>query len=80
MALAFPIVQLAMLDLFPKQRGAAASMQSFVQLVVNALLAGVVAPLVTGSVLELALASAAFSLVGISLWTWHLKAASHIHG
>ncbi len=79
-ALAFPIVQLAMLDLFPKQRGAAASMQSFVQLVVNALLAGVVAPLVTGSVLELALASAAFSLVGISLWTWHLKAASHIHG
>lgn len=78
-ALAFPIVQLAMLDLFPHRRGAAASMQAFIQLVVNALLAGLVAPLVTGSVLELALASAAFSLIGTALWTWHVRTASHIH-
>ncbi|HSN44517.1 MAG TPA: multidrug effflux MFS transporter [Propionibacteriaceae bacterium] len=78
-ALAFPIVQLAMLDLFPRQRGAAASMQSFIQLVVNALLAGLLSPLVTGSVLELALASATFSLIGIGLWVWHLRTASHIH-
>jgi len=73
-ALSFPVLQLAMLDIFPRQRGAAASMQSFVTLVINALLAGVVAPLVTGSVLVLAVTSLGFSLVGISLWAWHRRA------
>ncbi len=36
-ALAFPILTLAMLDLFPRSRGAASSVQSFVALVANAL-------------------------------------------
>ncbi|MGJ6980459.1 multidrug effflux MFS transporter [Aestuariimicrobium soli] len=73
-ALSFPVVNLVMLDLFPLLRGAAASGQSFLQLLLNAALAGVIAPLVTGSVLQLALASAAFSLGGFLLWLWHLRA------
>ncbi|MFW6598018.1 multidrug effflux MFS transporter [Propionibacteriaceae bacterium Y2011] len=72
-ALCFPILQLAMLDLFPHSRGAAASMQSFVQLLLNAVLASVVAPLVTGTVLQLALTSLGFSLVGLVLWGWHRR-------
>ncbi len=42
-ALAFPILTLAMLDLFPANRGAASSVQSFVSLVFNALIAGALA-------------------------------------
>lgn len=76
-ALSFPVLQLAMLDLFPEHRGSAASMQSFTSLVINALLAGVVVPLVTGSVLTLAIASLCFSLVAAVLWTWHRSAPKH---
>ncbi|GAB3624497.1 multidrug effflux MFS transporter [Mariniluteicoccus endophyticus] len=69
----FPITQLAMLDLFPRFRGAAASMGSFLSLLVNAALAGLVSPLVTGSLTQLAAASLGFVLVGWALWTWHRR-------
>lgn len=70
-SLCFPILQLSMLDLFPHQRGSAASMQSFVQLLLNAALAGVVAPLVTGSIATLAMTSLGFIIAGSLLWLWH---------
>lgn len=72
-ALFFPVVQLTMLDIFPAQRGSAASMGSFITLLINAILAGVVAPLVTGTVLQLALTSLGFAVVGWLLWTWHRR-------
>lgn len=73
-SLSFPVVNLVMLDLFPALRGSAASGQSFMQLLLNAALAGVIAPLVSDTVLHLALTSAAFSLGGFLLWLWHLRA------
>ncbi|WP_203567955.1 multidrug effflux MFS transporter [Aestuariimicrobium ganziense] len=73
-ALSFPVVQLVMLDLFPRRRGAAASMQAFVTLLFNAALAGVISPLVSGTVLQMAMASAGFSVIGFLLWLWHLRA------
>lgn len=73
-ALAFPILTLAMLDLFPTNRGAASSVQSFVSLVANALLAGVVAPLVATSLWSLALTSLLLTLVAWVLWLRHLAA------
>ncbi|WP_284548737.1 multidrug effflux MFS transporter [Aestuariimicrobium sp. T2.26MG-19.2B] len=73
-ALSFPVVNLVMLDLFPSLRGSAASGQSFMQLMLNAALAGLVVPMVTGSVLQLALAAACFSLAGFGMWVWHLRA------
>lgn len=73
---AFPVQQLAMLDLFPEARGAAASMASFAALVFNALLAGVISPLVTGSLLTTALTSALFAALGAGLWLWHRRALS----
>lgn len=60
-AIAFPVLQVAMVDLFPHHRGAAASLASFASLMFNALLAGVISPLITGSLAILAGASAALS-------------------
>lgn len=70
-ALVFPVLQLALLDLFPHRRGAASSVGSFVTLMLNSLLAGVVTPLVTGTRLQLAVTSLVFVLLGWVLWAWH---------
>ncbi|WP_114906441.1 multidrug effflux MFS transporter [Ornithinimicrobium murale] len=70
-AIAFPVLQLAMLDLFPHHRGAAASLASFASLVFNALLAGAISPLVTGSLSILALSSTVFVMVGAGFWWVH---------
>lgn len=75
-AIAFPVLQLAMLDLFPHNRCAAASLASFASLIFNALLAGAIAPLVTGSLATLAATSAAYSVVGALVWWWHRKLAA----
>ena len=63
-----PIVNLMNLDLFPWQRGGASSVQAFISLVSNALIAGVWSPLVSGSTLELACGSALFTLLGWICW------------
>lgn len=75
-ALAFPILTLAMLDLFPEKRGAAASVQSFVQLVSNALIAGVLAPVVAVSLPVLAATALTVTLIAYLMWQWHLRATT----
>lgn len=72
-ALVFPIVTLAILDMYPRNRGSASSMQAFVGLLSNALIAGVLSPLVSDSGLNLALAAAAFTAVGYFLWRWYVS-------
>ena len=71
-SLFFAPMQLEILELFPHQRGAAASMGTFFTLVMNALLSGVIAPLITGSLTVVALAALGYVIVGALLWTWHL--------
>ncbi|MGO1927467.1 MAG: MFS transporter, partial [Brachybacterium tyrofermentans] len=56
-ALLFAPIQLEVLDLFPHERGAAASLGTFFGLVLNALLAGLIAPLVTTGLVALGLTS-----------------------
>ena len=73
-ALLFAPIQLEVLDLFPHERGAAASMGTFFGLVLNALLAGVIAPLVTANLVTLAATSLAFAVLGGGMWGWHLYA------
>lgn len=68
MGLVFPILALAVLDLYPHQRGLASSLQAFVQLMVSALVAGVVSPLVAHHPVKLALAASAFFLAGWLCW------------
>ncbi len=72
-ALVFPIVTLAILDRYPHARGTASSMQAFVGLLSNAAIAGLLSPLVSGSGLHLALASAAFTAAAFVLWRWYVS-------
>lgn len=76
-ALVFPIVTLAILDLYPRHRGAASSMQSFVSLLINAGVAGLISPLVSGSVLGLALTALAGCVLAIGCWALYLRQSRH---
>ena len=72
-AIAFPILTLAMLDLFPHARGSASSVQSFVALIANAFIAGVLAPVVAFSQPSLAVTALALTTVAWFLWRRHLQ-------
>lgn len=72
-AIAYPILSLAMLDLFPANRGAAASVQTFVTLVANALIAGLLAPIAAATLGSLAASSLALVVIAWAMWMWHLR-------
>ena len=75
MALAMPALSLMALDQFPLRRGLASSCQSFLQMGLNALVAGVLAPMVWATTLSLALGSTALTGTGallFALWWWRL--------
>lgn len=69
-ALVFPILTLAILDMYPRQRGSASSLQAFTSLVVNAVVAGVLSPLLSHSGRHLAIGAACFTAVGWLFWRW----------
>ncbi|KAB8314494.1 multidrug effflux MFS transporter [Tolypothrix campylonemoides VB511288] len=71
-ALVFPIVTLAILDMYPRQRGSASSLQAFVGLVINALIAGALSPLISHTPLAMALVSAGFTALGYVFWRWEI--------
>lgn len=66
--LAGPTLSLRMLDLFPLARGSAASVQSCVSIAISALVFGLIAPILSGSMLSLAEGSFLSALVGFGLW------------
>jgi DHA1 family bicyclomycin/chloramphenicol resistance-like MFS transporter len=74
-ALAMPSLTLMALDLFPEQRGLAASCQSFVQTTGNAVATAVVAPLVWASTLTLAAGQAVMLAVGFAAFLLYLRMA-----
>ncbi len=78
-ALMVPVVTIMVLDLAPERRGLASSLQAVVGSVANALVAGVVSPLVMNSALALALTSAGFMGIGLVAWTW-VKRRGGAHG
>nr|WP_235020242.1 multidrug effflux MFS transporter [Ruania rhizosphaerae] len=67
----FPVLNLEILDQAPDDRGAAASLGAFGTLFGNAVLAGVIIPVVSGSLLHLALTSLAYAVLAMLLWRWH---------
>ena len=69
-ALVFPIVTLAILDMYPYQRGSASSLQAFVGLLLNVVIAGVLSPMLSHGGLSLALGAAFFTLAGWLFWRW----------
>lgn len=68
MSVMAPVVTLLAMDLFPHIRGTVASVQSFSLTLLGALVAGVIAPFLSHSVLWLAFGQLAFALCALGLW------------
>jgi DHA1 family bicyclomycin/chloramphenicol resistance-like MFS transporter len=68
LALATPAVTLMLLDLFPENRGLAASLQSFTQMMMFALVSGLVAPLLFDSAFKLACGMLVGLMSSFALW------------
>lgn len=69
--MAYPTVQLILLDLFPARRGSVASFAAFSALLFNAVSASLLTPFVSTSVLGLALTALVLVVIGQALWSWH---------
>lgn len=69
--MAYPTVQLILLDLFPARRGSVASFAAFSALLFNAVGASLLTPFVSTSVLGLALTALVLVVIGQALWSWH---------
>ena len=78
MSLCAPGVTLMVLDLFPTHRGVAASCQSFVQTMLGAVAAGLIAPILSGSALWLAIGQAV--CVALALTFWRIGRSRRIAG
>ena len=68
MSMAMPSVALMLLDLFPRNRGMAASLQAAFQSGVIALVAALAVPVFSGSARLLALGGILFAIAGLLLW------------
>src|SRR4249919_3651821 len=77
-ALVFPILTITILDMYPNMRGSASSMQAFVGLLSNSLIAGVLSPMLSDRPMKLALGAASFTLVAWLLWRWYLTHAGRV--
>ena len=74
-ALAMTSLTLSVLDMFPTRRGMAASLQGFISGIVNAVVAGVLSPMVSHSAMLLAIAMLALMTAGLLCW-WGSKQLS----
>jgi DHA1 family bicyclomycin/chloramphenicol resistance-like MFS transporter len=63
-----PCATLLTLDLFPHIRGTVASCQSFMTTLMGALVAGIIVPALSHSVLAMALGQAGFALASLACW------------
>jgi MFS transporter, DHA1 family, multidrug resistance protein len=66
--LVFPVLTLRVLDMFPANRGSAASVQTFIQLLVASTIIGFVAPAIHGSMFWLTFGSMVAATVAVVLY------------
>lgn len=76
--MAFPTLQLMLLDAYPAARGTVVSFSTFLTLAFNATVAATVTPLAAGSLVTLALTALAMVTVGALAWTVHVRLARRI--
>ncbi|MBX9864203.1 MAG: multidrug effflux MFS transporter [Hyphomicrobium sp.] len=76
MSLATPSITLLTLDLFPKNRGMAASMQGFVQILIMTLVSGFAAPVLGASGMKMALGMLLSLAGGYVAWIGYLRCSS----
>jgi len=69
-AFSMPSLTLLALDCFPRQRGMAAAVQSFLQMIFNAVVAGILVPLLSGQIVTLASGMLLLTLAGLTVWAW----------
>jgi DHA1 family bicyclomycin/chloramphenicol resistance-like MFS transporter len=69
---AYPTMQLILLDMFPTGRGSAVSLFTFFTLLLNGLIASLVVPRVSGSLVTFAATWACLVAAGLLLWLWHV--------
>lgn len=76
--LVFPVLTLRMLDLFPRNRGSAASVQAFVSLIIASVTIGLLVPEVDHSLLELSTVAFLGALMACGFWrlAWRSAHAS----
>jgi len=79
MSLAMPSVSLIALDLFPHNRGMASSLQGFEHSAATAILAGAVAPIVSGSGLAMAIGAVCMLVAGWVCWMAYLSVEARRH-
>ena len=72
-AIVFPMLTLALLDMYPRQRGAVSSLQAVISLAVNTTVAGLLSPLVSQSSLALAIVAAVSTGIGWLIWRSHVR-------
>jgi DHA1 family bicyclomycin/chloramphenicol resistance-like MFS transporter len=73
--LAFPTLTLLLLDRFPHQRGGISSVQAFASLLLCSLVAGVLSPLLSVSMLHLGLGASTLTVIGTLAWGWYRAVA-----
>lgn len=69
-ALVFPVITLMVLDMYPRQRGSASSLQAFFSLMLNTVIAGLIAPILARQHLWLAIGAAVLMLLAWAFWRW----------
>jgi DHA1 family bicyclomycin/chloramphenicol resistance-like MFS transporter len=77
-AIAFPLLTIASMDLFPERRGGASSLQMFLSLIVNASVAGLLAPLLQHDARQLAIGAALLTLSGLTLYLFARSAVPRV--
>lgn len=75
LGVALPAIQVAALALFPDNRGLASSLMTFIQMMVFAIVAGVLAPILFDSALKLAYGLLAGIMVSLACWRLSLRVA-----
>jgi len=77
-SLAFPTLTLLMLDRFPAVRGAAASVQMAMSLVVSTVVSGLLSPLASASGMSLALGNLGLACCGLACWLLYLRVTPQV--
>ena len=73
MTITMPAITLLLLDLFPRNRGMASSLQSFVHSTFSAVNAGVLSPLLSGTAAMLAGGTLGLLIIGFGCWCVYAK-------
>lgn len=74
----YPTIQIMLLEMYPTQRGAASSVATVLALVLNAVVAGAVAPLITRSLWLMATCGLLMATLALATWVAHRRLSDSV--